>query len=192
LKFIFHNAHQNGMIRILLFLFSLIVFASCQNMPEGARVVKDLQKEKYLGSWYEIARLDHRFERNLTDVSAQYSLKDDGTIKVINSGYDTEDKEWVKAEGKAKFRGAESEGKLKVSFFGPFYSGYNILALDDDYQYALVAGNDLGYLWLLSRSPSIPEAIKSDYLDMAEQIGYDTSELIWVEHERQNPNLSNE
>jgi len=176
----------------LLFFLSCIILSSCQDIPDGAETVSDFEIDQYLGTWYEVARLDHRFERNLTDVSAQYSLKDDGTIKVINSGYDTEDKEWVKAEGKAKFRDAESEGKLKVSFFGPFYSGYNILALDDNYQYALVAGNDLGYLWLLSRSPSIPEAIKSDYLDMAEQIGYDTSELIWVEHERQNPNLSNE
>lgn len=165
-------------------MLCLMAFTACQNMPEGARVVKDFEKEKYLGTWYEIARLDHRFERNLTNVTAAYSLKDKGTIKVVNRGYNTADEEWEQAEGKAKFRESETVGKLKVSFFGPFYGGYNILALDESYQYALVAGNDLDYLWILSRSTTLPQDIKEDYLDQASEIGYDTTQLIWVEHDR--------
>jgi apolipoprotein D and lipocalin family protein len=153
-------------------------------MPEGAEVVTDFEKEKYLGTWYEIARLDHRFERNLSDVTAEYSLKEDETITVVNRGYDTKEQKWNQAEGKAKFRESENVGKLKVSFFGPFYGGYNILALDESYNYALVAGNDLDYLWILSRTRSIPQDVKRDYLNQAEKIGYDTSELIWVKHER--------
>jgi apolipoprotein D and lipocalin family protein len=153
-------------------------------MPEGAEAVTNFEKEKYLGTWYEVARLDHRFERNLTDVTAEYSIKDDETIKVVNRGYDTEEDSWKQVEGKAKFRESETIGKLKVSFFGPFYSGYNVIALDDDYQYALVAGNDLDNLWLLSRQTTMPESVKEDYLSQAEDIGYNTDELIWVDHQR--------
>jgi apolipoprotein D and lipocalin family protein len=173
--------------KLFLALSALLVMAllsACQKIPEGAEVVTDFEKEKYLGTWYEMARLDHRFERNLSNVTAEYSLKEEGTIKVVNRGYDKEDQEWEQAEGKAKFRESENVGKLKVSFFGPFYGGYNILALDESYNYALVAGNDLDYLWILSRTPSIPKDVKSDYLDQAEKIGYDTDELIWVSHDR--------
>jgi apolipoprotein D and lipocalin family protein len=172
------------MIRLTSLSVLILLLASCQSMPEGAEVVTDFEKEKYLGTWYEVARLDHRFERKLSDVTAEYSRKEDGNIKVVNRGYDTEEQKWNQAEGKAKFRESEHVGKLKVSFFGPFYGGYNILAVDDAYQYALVAGNDLDYLWILSRTRSIPQEVKRDYLNQAEKIGYDTSELIWVKHER--------
>jgi apolipoprotein D and lipocalin family protein len=172
------------MVRLVSLPVLLLLLTSCQSIPKGAEVVTDFEKEKYLGTWYELARLDHRFERNLTNVTAEYTLKDDGRIKVINRGYDTEAESWKQAEGKAKFREDENIGKLKVSFFGPFYSGYNVIALDDDYQYAMIAGKDLDYLWLLSRKTTMPESITSDYLSQAENIGYDTSELIWVGHSR--------
>ncbi len=172
------------MTRLIFIAVAISLLASCQSMPEGAEAVTDFQKEKYLGSWYEIARLDHRFERNLSDVTAEYTLKENGTIKVVNRGYDTEEDSWKQAEGKAKFREDETIGKLKVSFFGPFYSGYNIIALDENYQYALVAGKDLDYLWLLSRKTTMPESVKAEYLARAEDIGYDTEELIWVDHKR--------
>lgn len=175
---------NSQLLTICILLVSMGLFFSCQNMPERAEAVTNFQKEKYLGKWYEIARLDHRFERNLTDVTAEYSLKDDGVIKVINRGYDTEEDTWKKAKGKAKFREKETIGELKVSFFGPFYSGYNVIAIDDNYKYALVAGKDLSYLWLLSRSRTMPEDIQSNFLAQAEDIGYDTSELIWVKHSR--------
>lgn len=166
---------------ILLICF---IIASCQNIPETAEAVQGFEKEKYLGKWYEIARLDFKYEEGLNNTSAHYSLNDDGSIKVINKGYDVEKKEWKEAKGKARFVENDSIGMLKVSFFGPFYSGYNVIAIDENYDYALVAGKDLNYLWILSRETIIPEDIKKEYLKIAEDIGYDTSNLVWVEHDQ--------
>jgi apolipoprotein D and lipocalin family protein len=166
----------------VLGITGVLALASCSSIPKGAEVVKPFEKDRYLGKWYEIARLDHRFERNLNNVTAHYSLNDDGTIKVINRGFNYVKNEWKEATGKAKFRNSENEGKLKVSFFGPFYSAYNVIALDDQYKYALVAGNNLSYLWILSRETTIPEEVKQNYLSIAKEIGYDTTALIWVEH----------
>jgi len=166
-------------------LFTLIIltaFSSCASIPKGATAIKPFDKESYLGKWYEIARLDFRFERNLNNTTAQYSINEDGTIKVDNQGYNTVKEEWSQAIGKAKFVGDEDIAMLKVSFFGPFYSGYNVIALDDEYKYALVAGESLKYLWILSRETTIPDEIKTKYLKLAQEIGYSTSELIWVEH----------
>ena len=165
---------------------SLISLLSCSTIPEGATPVSPFDREKYLGRWYEIARLDFKYERNLDNVTADYSLNENGTIRVVNRGYDTVKKKWVDAKGKAKFRGDENVGKLKVSFFGPFYSGYNVIALDSAYRYALVAGKNLKYLWILSRDTRIPEEIRNNYLRIARGIGYDTAALIWVKHDRKN------
>jgi apolipoprotein D and lipocalin family protein len=156
---------------------------SCATIPQGATVVQHFDKSKYLGTWYEIARLNHRFERNLEGCTAVYTLNDNGTIKVTNSGYNTETREWKQAIGKAKMAGKPDEGKLKVSFFGPFYGAYNIIALDEQYKYVLVAGNNLNYLWILSRETTIPEDIKQQYLATAKGLGYDISALIWVKHD---------
>lgn len=155
---------------------------SCASIPKGATAVSPFEKDRYLGLWYEIARKDFKFERNLDNTTAEYSLNEDGSIRVSNQGYNTVKKEWSQAIGKAKFVGDENKAQLKVSFFGPFYSGYNVIALDDDYRYALVAGKDLDLLWILSRETTIPVEIKDQYLQLAEEIGYDTSDLIWVEH----------
>ena len=160
-------------------------FYSCSSIPDGAVAVRPFDKEKYLGKWYEIARLDFKYERDLNNTTAEYSLNDNGTIRVVNRGYNTKTGEWVEATGKARSAGEENIGKLKVSFFGPFYSGYNVIALDDNYMYALVAGKSLKYLWILSRDVDIPEEIKNKYLRMAEDIGYNTSDLIWVAHDEQ-------
>lgn len=162
----------------------LIVNACSPGIPKKAEAVKPFDIERYLGKWYEIARMDVRFERNLNNTTAHYSLYNDGTIKVVNRGYNYITGEWKEATGKAK-PVAENTGRLKVSFFGPFYSGYNIIALDDEYRYSLVAGNGLQYLWILSRETSVPESVKQNYLSLAKDIGYDTSALIWVEHDRQ-------
>lgn len=166
-------------------IFSLVLLLSIfscnkKTFPDGAVPVKNFDVNKYLGTWYEIARLDMRFEKNLIKVTANYSLNADGTIKVRNSGYDTTSAEQKEAIGKAKFVNAKDEAKLKVSFFGPFYAGYNVVALDNDYKYALVAGESLKYLWILSREKSIPDSIKNNYLSIAKNIGYNTDELIWV------------
>ena len=165
-------------------ILTLALLGSCQSIPDGATAVKPFDVKAYVGKWYEIARLDFRFERNLTNTTANYSLNEDGTIKVLNRGYDYKKKEWKEATGKAKFAGLKDEARLKVSFFGPFYSGYNVIAIDQDYQYALVAGESLKYLWLLSRKTEMPEDVKANYLKKAQAIGYKTSDLIWVEHDK--------
>ncbi len=172
------------LIGSLVSFIMITTFFSCRTIPDGATAVEPFEKERYLGKWYEVARLDNRFERNMNNVTAEYSLNDDGTIKVVNRGYDTLKGQWEQATGKAKVAGNDNVGMLKVSFFGPFYSGYNVIAIDEDYQYALVAGNSLKYLWILSRRTSIPEEIKSEYLKIAEDIGYKTEDLLWITHHR--------
>lgn len=174
-------------IKSVFTLAIIMLLSSCASIPDKATPVENFDLSRYLGTWYEVARFDFRFEKDLDNTMAQYSMDDKGNVIVVNSGYNYVKKEWTSAEGKAKFRGEDSVAALKVSFFGPFYSGYNVIALDEDYQYALVAGKDLSYLWILSREKSIPDAIKTEYLKVAEAIGYDTSDLIWVEHNKQSP-----
>lgn len=160
---------------------------SCSHIPEKAKPISDFDANRYLGTWYEIARFDYRFEKNLDNVTAQYSLLENGDIKVFNSGYDYVKNEWKSSTGSARFREDKNTAALKVTFFKPFYSGYNVIALDDNYQYALIAGKNLEYLWLLSREKTMPEEIRNQYLQKAEAIGYDTSRLIWVKQDKDNP-----
>ncbi|WP_026038709.1 lipocalin family protein [Myroides injenensis] len=171
-------------IKVALTFFVVLILSSCQQITYKAKPIDNFDVNRYLGSWYEIARFDFKFEKDLNNTTATYSLNDDGTIKVINKGYNPFEKEWKTAEGKAKFIGSPKIGQLKVSFFGPFYSGYNILALDADYKYALVAGKNLKYLWILSREKTIPEDIKTEYLKIAEDAGYKTDKLLWIEHNK--------
>jgi len=159
-----------------------LLFGSCSTIPDGAKAVKPFDKQKYLGKWYEIARFDFKFERNLNNTTANYSINEDGSIIVVNRGYNYEKKKWEEATGIAKFVGEPDLAMLKVSFFRPFYTGYNVIAIDTDYRYALVCGNKLSYLWILSRETTIPEDIKQDYLAIAKKLGFNTSALIWVEH----------
>lgn len=159
--------------------------SSCSTIPKGVIAVKPFDKEKYLGKWYEIARIDFKYERNLNNTTAEYTLNNNGTIRVDNKGYNTKNGEWKQAIGKAKFVGNENIAMLKVSFFGPFYAGYNVIALDPDYKYALVAGASFKYLWILSRETSIPDEIKNEYLKIAKDFGYNTSDLLWVKHDKQ-------
>lgn len=145
--------------------------------------VTNFDKVQYLGKWYEIARLDFRYERGLSNTTAEYQQNDDCSIKVINRGYDIKKQVWKQAKGRAKFIGDEHIAMLKVSFFWPFFSEYNVIALDSHYRYALVAGKNLSYLWILSRTKDVPSNILSEYLNHAEQLGFNTSRLIWVEHD---------
>ena len=174
-------------IPLAVLLVGVLVVQSCVNIPKKATVIKDFDANRYLGTWYEIARLDHRFEKNMNNVIAQYKLNDKGNVIVRNSGFDTLKNEWKAADGLAKFRGERTEAALKVSFFGPFYSGYNVIALDSAYKYALIAGKNLDYLWILSREKNIPDSIKLSYLEKAKAIGYDTSKLLWVNQDQENP-----
>ena len=160
-----------------------LVLGGCVGMPEKVEPVQDFKLQKYLGTWYEIARLDHSFERGLSRVTANYSLRDDGGVKVINRGYDASKKDWKEAEGKAYFVEDEDTGYLKVSFFGPFYGSYVVFALDDeDYQYSLVSGPDTSYLWILSRTPTLDPAVQRELIDTARARGFDTDKLIYVDH----------
>lgn len=170
------------LIPIFILFISLFGFSSCTTIPEGVTAVAPFAKEKYLGKWYEIARLDFKYEKGLNNTTAEYLLNDDGTIKVLNRGYNIKNKEWEQSTGKAKFVGDDKIAMLKVSFFGPFYSGYNVIAIDPEYKYALVAGESLKYLWILSREQTIPNDIKEKYLKIAKDAGYNTSNLVWVEH----------
>ncbi|MBS3803023.1 MAG: lipocalin family protein [Oleiphilaceae bacterium] len=170
----------------IVFVFSLtFLLAGCVSPPEGVEPVQGFEPERYLGTWYEIARLDHSFEEGLSDVTAEYSMRDDGGLKVINRGYSKEEQEWSEAEGKAYFVEDQTTGHLKVSFFGPFYGAYVIFELDkDDYDYAFVSGPDRSYLWLLARSPEVSDALRDTFVSRVEALGFDTSELIFVDHTR--------
>ncbi len=184
------RTRRQRLLRTFSFLSVATLLGACASIPKNATPVNNFDVERYLGIWYEIARLDFRFERNLNNVSAQYALDRNGNVTVKNSGYNYRKEQWKKAEGIAKFRGIKTEAALKVSFFGPFYSGYNVIAIDDNYRYALVAGKNLDYLWILSRSKHTPDDIKTQYLQLAKSIGYDTASLIWVTHDRNdNPFL---
>jgi len=168
----------------MLGVIGVAALKSCKTIPTGAVGVKPFDSKKYLGKWYEIARMDFRFEKNLNNTTAEYAYNPNGTIKVVNRGYNYTTGKWKQATGKAKFMGDSNEAKLKVSFFGPFYAGYNVIALDNDYRYALIAGKNLDYLWLLSREKTIPGNIQHNYLQKARELGYDTAKLVWVKQDK--------
>lgn len=161
-------------------LSSLFAFTGCASIPDGATAVKPFDLSKYMGNWYEIARIDFRHERGLDNTSAHYSINPDGTIKVVNRGRNMETGLYQESVGKAKVVSLDGSAMLKVSFFGPFYSGYNVLAIDDEYKYALVAGSNYKYLWMLSREKSMPNYIQDKYMEVAEKAGFDTYKLIWI------------
>ena len=143
--------------------------------------------QRYQGHWYELARLDHAFERGMTDVSATYTAQADGSVRVVNRGYAPASGQWREAVGKAQFTGAPTTASLKVSFFGPFYGGYHVAALDPDYRWALVVGPTTGYAWILAREKHIAPAQQNAIVAQAHALGVDTAALIWVTHERQDP-----
>ncbi len=168
-------------ILLIIFVMLVTVYSGCKSAPKNVIVVDDFDVEQYLGKWYEIARFDFIHEKNMNNVTAEYSLNKDGSIRVENRGYDYKKGEWKESIGKAKFQGRPTIGSLKVSFFGPFYSGYNIIALDPNYLYSLVVGKNYDYLWILSRTTYIPEDVKSEYLNLADSLGFDLSKLVWTE-----------
>lgn len=162
----------------------IFLLTGCVGIPENVKPVENFKLEKYLGKWYEIARLDHSFERGLSRVTADYSLRDDGGLKVINRGYSVKENKWKEAEGKAYFVRGSDQGYLKVSFFGPFYGSYIVFELDhENYQYSLVSGPDKSYFWILARTPQINENIKNVLIAKAAALGFDTSKLIHVNSE---------
>ncbi len=169
--------------RLVITVLTAVLLTACTGLPQGINPVSGFDSERYLGRWYEIARLDHSFERGLQQVTATYSKRDDGGIKVINRGFDTEDRQWQEAEGKAYFVDDNNIAHLKVSFFGPFYGSYVVFDLDGDYQWSYVTSNDRDYLWFLSRTPTISEDAKQRFIDSARKQGFDVDALIWAEQE---------
>ncbi|MCL6417135.1 lipocalin family protein [Aestuariirhabdus sp. Z084] len=158
-----------------------IMLTGCLGMPESVKPVEDFELRKYLGKWYEVARLDHSFECGLTQVTAEYQLRKDGGVKVINRGYSKENNQWKEAEGKAFFVNDTDQGYLKVSFFGPFYGSYVVFELDDQYQYAFVSGPDTSYLWLLARTPTVSDELINHFMVQAKRRGFDAEQVILVE-----------
>ena len=173
-----------------LFLSALLTALGCTGVPDGLQPVRGFQTSRYLGTWYEIARLDHRFERGLEDVSATYSMREDGGIRVENRGYDPAAGEWREAVGTAYLQGDPTVASLKVSFFGPFYGGYHVIALDEDrYDWAIVTGPDRSYLWFLAREKTISPARRDAMVAFARSHGFDVEALEWVAHSRTHPAL---
>ncbi len=188
-----HEPEQDNSVSVLKkIIFFLIIFlevlafsqAGCVRVPEGVSPITGFDLGRYLGRWYEIARLDHWFERGLENVFAEYRMRHDGGVAVVNRGYDPVQKVWKEARGKAYFVEAFDVGRLKVSFFGPFYGAYTIIALDQNtYSHALVCGPDRSYLWILSRTPKMDATVLSALISRAESLGFDTKSLIHVKQD---------
>lgn len=170
-----------------LFLLSCLLLSGCLGLPNKVQPVQGFELERYLGKWFEIARLDHSFERGLSQVSAEYALRPDGGVSVMNRGYSEKKGKWKEAEGKAFFVKESDVGYLKVSFFGPFYGSYVVFELEqEDYQYAFVSGPDLEYLWFLSRTPTVEPELMARFISQAAQLGFDTDALIRVDQSSNN------
>lgn len=168
------------MKRLFLGTLATLVGTGCQRVPEGIQPVAGFELDRYLGTWYEIARLDHRFERGMEQTSAQYSMRDGGGVRVLNRGYLAAKDRWKEAEGKAFFVKGSDTGFLKVSFFGPFYGSYVVFDLDrENYRYAFVAGPDRSYLWFLARTPVVDDSLRTRFVTKAHALGFDTTKLIW-------------
>ncbi len=171
------------MRHFFIFLFLLISLSGCLGMPPNVKPVTNFDLNRYLGTWYEVARMDHSFERGMSRVTAHYSLRDDGGVQVINRGFVDDDQQWKTAEGKAYFVDKKDTASLKVSFFGPFYGAYTVFELDEDgYQYALVSGPDLDYLWVLARTPHLEAPLRERLLQRARDAGFATEKLVFVSH----------
>lgn len=170
-------------------LFFPLLFTACMGVPDNVKVVESLNASQYLGTWYEIARLEQSFEKGLTQITATYSRNEDGSIKVLNRGFNPKTNTWKVAEGKAYFvdppnADKTNTGKLKVSFFWPFYGAYNIIELDKSYyNYVMICGPDKSYLWILSRTPQLTYPIKQHLIAQAKELGFDTDKLIHVEQQ---------
>jgi apolipoprotein D and lipocalin family protein len=178
---------------LALLASTALALAACSSTasPPGITPVTPFDLARYEGRWYEVARLDHSFERGMTDVSATYQRQADGSVRVLNRGFDTtkgsQGGEWRQAVGKALFTGDAKTASLKVSFFGPFYGGYHVAALDADYGWALVVGPDRSYCWILSRSKQLAPGVREQLIARASALGIDTQALIWVTQQRTDP-----
>jgi apolipoprotein D and lipocalin family protein len=163
-------------------MIALLLAAACTYTPEGVQPISGFDASRYMGRWYEVARLPNRFEKNLEQITATYALQDDGSVQVVNRGFDTKKNEWRDIVGRAKFVGPSDVAALKVSFFGPFYGGYNVVDLDPGYKNALVVGPNRSYLWILSREPQPPAEVIERLKRKADELGFDTRSLVYARH----------
>lgn len=160
----------------------VLLLAACTGRPDGVEPVRGFEPARYLGTWHEIARLDHSFERGLSHVTATYTRRPDGAIGVVNRGLDARACRWKQADGRAVFQEGEGVGSLSVTFFWPFAGGYHIVELDPDYRWALVSGPSRSYLWILARQPDLPQDARDRLVQRARSLGFATEALIWVDH----------
>jgi len=167
---------------LLLGAAAFAAYKCKRTIPHGVEAVTPFDISKYMGNWYEIARLDFMFEKHIDYATAEYSLNEDGSVKVVNRGYNYKKQHEQEVEGKAVFAGDEDVAMLKVAFWGPFYDGYNVIAIDNKYKYALVCGSSRRYLWLLSRDKNMPEDVINSYLEKAESLGFNTDKLVWTRY----------
>ena len=185
MKSVSRNVLTTIRLRALFLVFMFGLGACSTAPPEGVTPVRPFDLSRYEGKWYELARLDHSFERGMSDVSATYRAQADGSVEVINRGYDSARGEWRQAVGRALFTGDPNTASLKVSFFGPFYGGYHVVALDQqNYRWAMVAGPDRDYLWILARDRQLPASVRDDLLAQARKLGFAVDKLIWVAQTR--------
>ena len=163
-------------------LMGVLVLSACSTprTPEGVQPVTGFDVDRYTGQWHEVARIENSFERGLTQATATYSRSADNTIKVVNRGYDPVRKQWREAEGRAEFVDSPDRAALKMSFFGPFYGGYNVVALDENYQWAMVVGSSTDYLWILSRTPTLPWHVREHLMERAQTMGVDVRKILWM------------
>ena len=136
--------------------------------------------QRYSGVWYEIARIENSFEEGLSNVTATYTLRDDGRVKVVNKGYNTKAAEWDEADGYAVFGESENIGFLEVTFFWPFFADYVIFEIDPEYQHAYITSDSKDYLWLLARTPIVSDKVKEHFLERAKSLGFKLDDLIFV------------
>ena len=164
-----------------LLVLLILLLAGCMGIPRGVTVVDNFTLDRFLGTWYEIARIDTSFEKDLEQVSASYSLAEDGSVKVLNKGYDRKKRQLQTIEGRGVFVGDTHKGALKVSFFGPFYASYNIIALDKvGYRWAMVCGRDPAYFWILSKDPELDPQLLKELVVQAKSLGFDTEHLHYL------------
>ncbi|GAB4158019.1 MAG: lipocalin family protein [Planctomycetota bacterium] len=170
-------------ITLVVLLFVTMSFLGCGRNTHNLKVVTGFSLDRYLGKWYEIARYPHSFEKGLSRVTATYTLREDGKIDVLNQGYNAAKGKWSDARGKAKFAGSQTEGHLRVSFFGPFYADYKIIALADDYSWAIVTSSSYNYFWILARQPRLEKALLEELITRSGEFGFDRARMEFVEQQ---------
>lgn len=166
----------------------LFILSGCVSIPKGVTPVNNFEIDRYLGKWYEIARIENRFEQGLENVTAEYIATDDG-ITVVNRGYSLGKQQWQQSTGVAYSVSDKEIAHVKVSFFRPFYGSYVVFQLEqENYEYAFVSGGDKDYLWLLARKFEISDEIKNEFYQQSKKLGFDVDRLVWVGHEKSKLN----